>query len=52
MFHNPLPCIDVPSYSIHVDHGVHESFHNIAIANQLLILGTLCIDTPGPPTLS
>ncbi len=25
MFHNPLPCFDVPSYSIHVDCGAHES---------------------------
>jgi hypothetical protein len=23
---NPLPCFDVPSYSIHVDHGVHVQF--------------------------
>jgi hypothetical protein len=52
MFHNPLPCIDIPSYSIHVDCGAHISFHDAAIANQLLILGTLCVATPGPLTLS
>ena len=47
MFHNPLPRFDVPSYSIHVDCGAHVSFHDAAIANQLLILGTLSVDTPG-----
>jgi hypothetical protein len=23
MFHNPLPWFDLPSYSVHVDRGVH-----------------------------
>jgi hypothetical protein len=36
MFHNALPCFDVPSYSIHVDHGAHVSFRDAAIACQLL----------------
>jgi hypothetical protein len=52
MFHTPLPRFDVPSYFIHIDHGVHVSFHAAAIANQPLILGTLCVDTPVPLTLS
>ncbi len=47
MFHNPLSRFDVPSYSIHVDRRAHVSFHEAAIANQLLILGTLSVDTPG-----
>jgi hypothetical protein len=50
MFHNPLPCFDIPSYSIHVDRRAHVSYHDAAIANQLLISGTLCVDTPGPLT--
>ncbi len=37
MFHNPLPRFDVPSYSIQVDCGVHVSFHDATIANQLPI---------------
>ncbi len=52
MFHIPLPHFDIPSYSIHVDRRVHVSFHDAAIANQLLILGTLSVDTPGPLPLS
>jgi hypothetical protein len=48
MFHNPRPCFDVPSYSIHVDCGAHVSFHDATIANQLLNSGTLGVDTPGP----
>jgi hypothetical protein len=52
MFHNLLPRFDVPSYSIYVDRGAHVSFHDAAIANQLLILGTLGVDTPGLLPLS
>ncbi len=26
MFHNPIPWFDLPSYSIHVDHGVHIAY--------------------------
>ncbi len=47
MFHNPLPRVDVPSYSIHVDRGAHVSFHGAAIACQPMILTSHTIDTPG-----
>ncbi len=47
MFHNPLLHFDVPSYSIHVDHGVHVSFHDAAMACQLLLSTSHAIDTPG-----
>jgi len=47
MFHNPLPRFDVPSYSIHVDHGAHVTFHCDAIARQLIISAPNANDTPG-----
>jgi len=46
MFHNPLPRFDVPSYSIHVDHGAHVTFHSDAIARQLIISAPNANDTP------
>ncbi len=48
MFHNLLLHFDILSYSIHVDCRAHVSFHDATIANQLLILETLGVDTPGP----
>ena len=36
MFHNPLPWFNLPSYSIHVDRGVHIIFNNHAHAAALL----------------
>jgi len=30
MFSNPIPSSDLPSYSIHVDRGVHVSYCNIS----------------------
>ncbi len=53
MFHNPSPCFDVPSYSIHVDHGVHVLFHNTAIARLLISTASHASDTSGlllPPS--
>ena len=36
MFHNPTPRFDLPSYSIHVNRGVHIVFNNDAYAAALL----------------
>ena len=36
MFSNPLPSSDLPSYSIHVDHGVLISYCNISSIQLLL----------------
>jgi len=47
MFHNPLPCFDVPSYLIRVYCGAHVTFHSDAIAHQLIILAPNTNDTPG-----
>ncbi len=30
MFQNPIPKFDVPTYSIHVNHGAHVTYHNQA----------------------
>jgi hypothetical protein len=27
MFNNPVPCLDVPTYSVHCNHGAHVTFH-------------------------
>ena len=27
MFNNPIPQFDIPSYSVHVDHGAHTVYH-------------------------
>ncbi len=37
MFQNPLPRFNVPTYSIHVDHGVHVTYHDRAHCNILCI---------------
>jgi hypothetical protein len=47
MFHNPLPCFDVPSYFIHINHGAHVTFHSDAIARHLMILASNANNTPG-----
>ncbi len=36
MFNNPLPKFDVPTYSIHVNHGAHVMYHDKALCNLLL----------------
>ena len=36
MFSNPLPSTEIPSYSIHVDRGVHVSYCNISSLQLLL----------------
>ena len=36
LFQNPLPSFDVPTYSIHVDNGVHVVFHNKLDADMVL----------------
>ncbi len=36
VFHNPLPCFDVPTYSIHVDQGMHTSCHCSMKAHELV----------------
>ncbi len=52
MFHNPLPQSNVPSYSIHVDLGVHVSFHDAAISCQLVLTTSHVGGAPGtPPSL-
>ena len=36
LFQNPLPSFDVPTYSVHVDNGVHVVFNNKLDAAMLL----------------
>jgi hypothetical protein len=50
MFHNPLPQFDIPSYSVHVDCGVHISFHDAVISCQLVLITSHIGSTPGTPT--
>ncbi len=49
IFHNPLSQFDVQSYSIHIDHGAHISFHNAAISRQLVLTTSYVESTPGMP---
>ena len=35
MFNNPLPRFDVPTHSIHVDRGVHVTYHDKALCDLL-----------------
>jgi hypothetical protein len=49
MFYNALPQFNVPSYSIHVDRGVHVTFHNAAISRQLILATSQAGATPGAP---
>ena len=37
MFQNPIPCFDVPTYSIHVDCGAHVTYHDQTHCNNLRI---------------
>jgi hypothetical protein len=37
MFCNATPCFDLPSYSIHVDHGIHMTHRMIAVAPDHLL---------------
>jgi hypothetical protein len=37
MFQNSIPSFDVPTYSIHVDHGAHVSYHDQTHCNILRI---------------
>jgi hypothetical protein len=36
MFNKPLPKFDVPTYSIHVDHGAQVTYHDKALCDLLL----------------
>ena len=47
MFHNPLLCFDVPSYSIHANRGAHVMFCSDVITRQLIILVPNANGTPG-----
>jgi hypothetical protein len=49
MFHNPLPQCDVPSYLIHVDRGMHVSFHDAATSCQLVLTTSHVGGAPGTP---
>ncbi len=49
MFHSALLQFDVPSYSIHIEHGVHVTFHNAAISCQLILATSQAGATPGAP---
>jgi hypothetical protein len=46
MFSNPLPSSDLPSYSIHVDRGVHDS--NCNISSIQLLLSAAADDNANP----
>ena len=37
MFQNPIPCFDVPKYSIHVDCGAHVTYHDQTHCDNLRI---------------
>ncbi len=47
MFHNPFPHFDVPSYSIHVDWGVHVQFQDATLSRQLILAASHTTDTTG-----
>jgi hypothetical protein len=34
MFHNPIPLVEIPTYSIHVDACAHTTFHDAAISRD------------------
>jgi hypothetical protein len=50
MFHNPLLGFNIPSYSIHIEHGAHVSFDDAAISCQLVLSTSHVGSTPGMPT--
>ncbi len=50
MFHNPFPHFNVPSYSIHIDWGMHVWFHDAALSRQLVLVASHATDSPGTPT--
>jgi hypothetical protein len=37
MFNNPIPRFDVPTYSIHIDHGAHVTFHDQALWSNFVL---------------
>ena len=46
MYHNPIPHFDLPSYSIHVDRGVHIAYGdtpNIATLRFAADIGEECL---------
>jgi hypothetical protein len=49
MSHNALPQFNVPSYSIHIDHGARVTFHNAAISCQLILTTSQAGAAPGAP---
>ncbi len=50
MFHNPLLCLDISSYSIHIDRGPHVQFHDAALTCQLVLVASHATDSLGTPT--
>jgi len=51
LYQNPLPRFDLPSYSIHVDRGIHSTFYDQANADNLPIAATI-VFIPGDKRLS
>jgi hypothetical protein len=47
MYHNQIPCFDVPTYSIHVDRGTHISCFCAIQANELIQLAKRAVQSPG-----
>ena len=45
IFLNEPPSLDLPSYSVHVDRGVHVAFGSEEIAQQLQKVAALCISS-------
>jgi hypothetical protein len=46
LYHNPLPCFDVPTYSVHVDAGAHTTFYSAALSNVLFPSAQCTLHTP------
>jgi hypothetical protein len=45
MFNNPVPRFDIPTYSVHCNHGAHVVFHDDAACNILLTEHSRMSDT-------
>jgi hypothetical protein len=35
MFHNLIPLVEIPTYSVHVDACAHTTFHNTALSREV-----------------
>ncbi len=46
LFHNPSPCFDVPTYSVHVDAGMHTTFYCAALLSDLFSSAQHNLHTP------